>query len=107
MAHLFTFFPQPGKGCPVLAFFARAGGNYACTMSASCPAACIALGSFNLMPREPLMQAFVVPALRKRREGRGTRSVNTAYENKGWATRQHSNPAKKCSSNNVENKETP
>ena len=37
------FFSQSGRGCPALAFFARAGSNDACTMSVSCPAACIAL----------------------------------------------------------------
>ena len=36
---------------------------------------------------ETLMQAFVVPALRKLREGRGTRFVGTVKEIKGRATR--------------------
>jgi hypothetical protein len=36
---------------------------------------------------ETLMQAFVVPALRKVREERGTRFVGTVKEIKGRATR--------------------
>ena len=57
------------KGCPVLAFFARAAGSDAAVL-------------FDLLRcravSDPLAQAFPAPALRKEREGRGTPCVAAA-----------------------------
>jgi hypothetical protein len=47
-------------GCPILAFIARVGGD--------------AAGATFVRSTLPLVYAVVVPALRKVREGRGTRS---------------------------------
>jgi hypothetical protein len=47
-------------GCPILAFFARVGGD--------------AVGATLVRSTPPVVYAVVVPALRKVREGRGTRS---------------------------------
>ena len=47
--------------CPILAFFARVGGD--------------AAGATFVRSTLPVVDAVVVPALRKVREGRGTRAV--------------------------------
>jgi hypothetical protein len=41
-----------------------------------------------LPPDQTRVQTFVVPALRKLREGRGTPLAGDANEIKGWATRR-------------------
>jgi len=53
-------------GCPILAFFARVGGD--------------AAGAALVRSELPVVYAVVVPALRKVREGRGTRLKLTVEE---------------------------
>lgn len=62
-----------GSAEQALAFFASAGGDATDT---------------TFVPRtNPFAHTFVVPALRKLREERGTHGVNDASESKSWATR--------------------
>jgi hypothetical protein len=63
---LYSSFALRDRGCPVLAFFARAG-----TMLPT---------PFLFLRHKPAALCVAVPALRKVREGRGTHCIGEASE---------------------------
>src|SRR5882757_2249337 len=90
--------PSSRKGCPILAFFARAcpelaegvGGDAACTFSLpQYGPACGRSSLTTFMDRmiKPTAPAFPSPALRKEREGQGTQFIADVSRSKTWATR--------------------
>jgi hypothetical protein len=74
VAHAFIFSsPFRNCGCPVLAFFARAGTMQPNTALRLC--------------LNPVAHVFIVPALCRVRKGRGTHRGGDSKEIKAWATR--------------------